>query len=268
MVSEQTKKRSNRQHKSSNNEQERLIRQKDARELGRDFIGGQEEYFKDPANRLEFIGQLDADEFFNMARYANAVLRSEDPDEMEALGEKGSSLPMLHTPSVDDKPAAFRNGFKAIQEYIGGGSDSLEKKIEGVSMAIEALIIWTHAFDDGNGRASRFLASLIENGGNDIDKLVRETASTGERGRSYGYKGLRRATREGWLKDANNSEIMLDDEERAEMRREADGLPNDIDAMYLDIKRLLENDDTRDIVLDGQRKVLARKAAYATLNGS
>jgi hypothetical protein len=260
MVSEQTK-TGNRQHQSSCDERERLARQKDAQKLVSDFIGGQEEYFKDPANRLEFIGQLDADEFFNMARYANAVLRGEDPDEMEVLDEKGSSLLLLHTPSEDDKPVAFRNGFKAIQEYIWGGADSLEKKIEGVSMAIEALIIWTHAFNDGNGRTSRFLASLIENDGNDIDKIVRETISRSTRGRSYGHEGLRRATREGWLEDANNSELMLDDEERAEMRREADDLPNDVDAMYLDIKRLLEDDDTRDIVLDNQRKFLARKAA-------
>lgn len=232
-----------RQNTLLRNEREVEVRTQDAAGLVHDIIGRHQEYFAEPKNRLEFIKEQSADEFLSIARYVNAKLRSETPHQLKYdENEKGSFLPMLHTPSHEDKPAAFASGYEAIQEYIETSEDSESKKIEGVAMATEALVIWTHLFNDGNGRTSRFLGRLVEDGAANVDELVAQTAAQGERNRIYPDKY---ATREGRLSVANNQEIMLDDEEREEMRTEAKRLPSDVTSMKLSIKNLLESDDVR-----------------------
>lgn len=233
----------NRQHLSSNNVQELAQREADTRQLVDDIVGRSGEFFAVPENRLEFIGSQDADSFYRIARHVNARLRGEKPHLLRHdPNEKGAFLPMLHTPSHDDKIPAFRKGYQAIQEYIASSSDPVDKKITNVAMATEALVIWTHPFNDGNGRTSRFLGKLIEEGATDVDSLVAETAAGKERGRMYDRV---LATKEGTLEAADNENIMLDDDERDEMRLRAEGLPNDIDAMYLNVQRLLQDESVQ-----------------------
>lgn len=132
-------------------------------------------------------------------------------------------------------------------------------------MASEALIIWVHPFGDGNGRVSRFVGKFLEEGATDSDALVEETVSGSARSMTYGRQKL--ASRESELATANDSEIMLDEDEREAMRKEAAAQPNDIDAMYFSVKRLLEDDSVRRSVLESaenhranQRLVAAKKA--------
>lgn len=233
----------NRQHQSGHNEQECILRGNDTRRLVQELIGRRAEFFADPANRLEFIQSQDADGFLRMVKYINAKLRSEKPHQLrQREDEKGGFLPMLHTPSREDKPDAFKRGYEAIQEYVSTSSDSIEKKIEGVAMAMEALVIWVHPYNDGNGRTGRFLGKLVEEGAVDVDSLVEETVSGGNRRRVYKDKF---ATKEGHLSDADNKEIMYDDNEREEIREKARSLPTDIEGMYLSVKQLLEDDAVR-----------------------
>lgn len=145
----------------------------------------------------------------------------------------------LHTPSHEDKIPAFCEGYRAIQEYIAESPDDVDKKIAGVALAVEALVIWTHPFNDGNGRTSRFLAKLIEEGATDIDSLVNETSSNRIRRRTFNQKVV---TRESVLENANNEDMMFDDDEREEMRQQAETLPSDIEGMYTSVRNLLYDD--------------------------
>ncbi len=243
----------NRQHQSSDNEHELALRENATYQLVHDLIGKHEEFFDDPSNRLEFVQAQSAEDFLRIAHYVNAKLRGKKQHELlQRKNENGGFLPLMHTPSIQDKPAAFMRGYAAIQDYINNTADSIDKKIEGVAMAVEALVIWVHPFNDGNGRTGRFLAKLIEGGASDIDSLVAETASGGNRARVYSD---RFATREGILADADNEEIMLEDDERKEMKEKAKSLPTDIKAMYLSVKRLLENDSVRHNTLRHQKRV-------------
>lgn len=234
---------SNRQNVLSRDAAEIELRVSGVDELVHDIIGPNEEFFSDSQNRLDFIQGQDGGDFLKMAQYVNAKLRGEKPHRLRHdPTEKGGFLPMLHTPSHQDKPAAFRSGYEAIQEYIRTSSDGLEKKVEGVAIATEALVIWVHPFNDGNGRTSRFLGRLIEDGAVDISGLVRDTAVKGARNRLYDVKY---ATRESRLASANNENIMWDDDEREELRESAKSLPSDVAGMGLSIRRLLENDEVR-----------------------
>ena len=233
-----------RQKLSSNNEQERALREKETRQLAHDLIGRNEEYFAVPQNRLEFIKGQSARDYYLISRYVNAKLRGEKPYELSRRREErqGGRLPMVHTPRAADKLKAFAHGFRAIQEYLETTDDPLEKQTEGAAMATEALIIWVHPFVDGNGRTGRFMAKLIEDGAMDVDELTKETASWSHRQVDYERKV---ASKESTLASANDSEAMWDDEEREALRERAESLPNDIDAVYLSVKRLLEDEETR-----------------------
>jgi Fic/DOC family. len=226
-------------------DQEYRERTDNTEQLVRTIVGRNAEYFAEPTNRLEFIKGQSAAEFFSMAQYVNAKLRGEKAHELRhhrPAEKDGAFLPILHTPASSDKPEAFARGYAAIQEYLDSTDDPTEKQIEGTAMATEALIIWVHPFADGNGRTSRFIAKLIEEGGTDTEALIAETASNARRPMDYRGK---LATKESRLADADNEDLMYDDDERAELRASAEQLPDDIEGMYLSIKRLLETDEVR-----------------------
>lgn len=226
-------------------DQEYRERTEHTEQLVRTIVGRNAEYFAEPTNRLEFIKGQSASEFFLMAQYVNAKLRGEKVHELRhhrPAEKDGAFLPMLHTPASADKPEAFARGFAAIQEYLDSTDDPTDTQIEATAMATEALIIWVHPFADGNGRTSRFMAKLIEDGGADTDALVAETASGASRPMDYRSK---LATKESKLADANNQDLMYDDDEREALRIAAEQLPDDIEGIYLSIKRLLETDEVR-----------------------
>lgn len=233
-----------RQHLSSNIEHERIARENAATELARIAVARSGDYLADPENRLSYIASIGPEGLYKVAQYVNAKMRDEKPAMLRRdSDEKGAFLPALHTPSYEDKIPAFQNGYRAIQEYIKDSTDPQETKVRGVAMATEALIIWVHPFNDGNGRTSRFFGKMIEDGTTDIEGLTKQTASRLERRYVYNSK-LR--SKESELAIASNPDILLEDHERAESQARAERLPNDIDAMYLSVKRLLENKEVQE----------------------
>lgn len=237
---------SERQRLSGNNEQERETRESEVRQLIHDLVGRNVEYLSDPKNRLEFIRDQDAESVFRIAQYANAKLRGEKPREVRRSNEEGSYLPRLHTPAAQDKRPAFDRGYDAIREYLESTEDSSEEQLQKAALGTEALLIRTHLFNDANGRTSRFIAKFIENGAADVDALVEEAVSSNAR-RTVFSRGV--ATKEALLADADNDEILFDDDERDELRVRAETAPNDIEGMYLTIKGLLASEDQRQFAL-------------------
>lgn len=235
---------------------EKLKRSSDIQGLVFGIVGRYAEFFAQPENRLEFIKGQTAKDFFRISQYINSKVRGEKPHELRQRPEErlGGALPMLHTPKSSDKLPAFSRGFDAIQEYLADTEDDADMQIEGVAMAAEALIIWVHPFTDGNGRTSRFMAKLIEDGASDLSELAEETVSSRARALMYRDK---LDSREGVLADADNDELMLDDNERDALRKEAEELPDDIEATYLSVKRILEDDTLRKRIFE---KAEAHKA--------
>lgn len=232
---------SERRKLSSRDSEERTTRKREACELLNGLLGRHQEFFADSENRLKFLQDQDAASFYRLAQHINARLRGLIPREVrQDSDEEGGFLPLLHTPSHADKPDAFRRGFDAIHEYLQDSGDAPDAKLEKVAAATEALVIWVHPFYDGNGRTSRFMGKFIEQGGADVDALIAETISGRKRGTIYDFKVH---TRESELADANNEDLLFDDDEREKIRAGAEALPDDIEGMYLSIKRLLGSDE-------------------------
>lgn len=204
-----------------------------------------------PESRLEYF--LDKNNSFRWVIAANAGSRGKDLGELWSdlrSGKEGHGmLPALHTPAARDKLACFNSGVEAIQEYVNSSRESTEEKLDAIAMAYEALIIWTHIFNDGNGRTSRFIGKLIEDGLGDVDGLVAETISGDNRQTVYSPTV---ETREGVLEDLNNSELSVPNED--ELRAKLDSLPNDIEGMKLNIKAILEDKELRRAYRREQRK--------------
>lgn len=168
------------------NETEIQNRTHAAEQLVQDFgLETDAEFFSDPSHRVEFLTSLDGAEFFDLAQHINARMRGFEPRDRQTHGEKGGVLPMLPTPTGDEKAQAFQEGFSAIKTYLETSDDSPEEKVKGAGMATEALVIWVHPFNDGNGRTSRFLGKFIEDGTTDTEALVASAASNDVRKRVY-----------------------------------------------------------------------------------
>ncbi|MBP7760517.1 MAG: Fic family protein [Candidatus Saccharimonadales bacterium] len=243
------------------NKEEREYRRGDAAKFIDAIIGRHAEYFSDAENRLEFVRDQDPHEFLRLARFANANLRGERWGKLRYTNERGSFLKNLHTPAFEDKVDAFCSGFRAIQEYIQQSDDPQERKLRATGMAIEALIIWTHPFNDGNGRTSRFMASLIESGVGNTDTLLAETISNVSRQAEYPRKRTTKEAMLHWAAIIKLPDIDFDDDTDTEVARLealAETLPNDVDGMYNDIKYLL---DHRLDTLDRERKERLSKFA-------
>lgn len=242
-------------------EEQNALRIRDVQSLTYGIVGRYSEFFNEPGNRLEFIEQQSAAEFFKLAQFVNSKVRGERFHELRQNSEEvaGGQLPMLHTPSTADKPEAFKAGYSAIKEYIDLSDDDDVEKIRAVAMAAEALIIWVHPFNDGNGRASRFIGNFIEEGGSNPEELARQTASSGARGTLYKVKYI---SKEQVLKEENDQDWLLSDqqiEEREKRRKNSDSLPDDVEATYLSVRNLLEDKNL-------QNEIIKKAHHYKKLN--
>lgn len=214
-------------------------RQQDTHQLLEDFnLVEDAESFADPHARLEFIGGLSADEFMDIARHVNSRLRGYEPRERQGTREQGGALPLLGTPEVSEKQEAFKAGYLEIQDYLNSSDEPDEQKIKAVAMATEALIIWVHPFNDGNGRTSRFLAKFIESGVTDVDQLVAETTNKNARLRMYDERFR--------VDKANvyrHQDLLLDDDEKAEIAKTE--MPVD-QGIALSIRQILHDKEVQE----------------------
>ena len=230
-------------------------RLQDATQLVEDFnLVEDAEYFADPANRVAFLQSLTTDEFTGIAQHINARMRGFEPREQTNAHDRGGTLLMLGTPSTEEKPEAFRAGFETIKTYLDESSDTPSKKLKSAAMATEALIIWVHPFNDGNGRTSRFLGKFIEDGTTDTEQLIAETADKNNRLRIY--DGELRVDQYNIYKDLD---VLLDEDEEAALEKTKMPVAEGIS---LSLKRLMENQAVQGEVEAKTEKLRAKLEAH------
>lgn len=207
----------------------------------KDFIGKlgfMGDKLNSPESRLEYF--LDKNNSFRLVIATNAGLRGKDLGELLSdiqSGEEGHGMLLaLHTPATGDKLECFNSGVEAIREWANSPEKTTEEKLQGIAEAYEALIIWTHIFNDGNGRTSRFIRQIIKSGLNNISELEEETISNKTRRPVHRPYFI---TRQAMEEHLNNSELLVPNAD--EIRANLDDFPDDIKGMKLNIAHLLEN---------------------------
>ena len=191
-----------------------------------------------PESRLEYF--LDKNNSFRLVIAANAGRRGKDLGELLSdiqSGKEGHGMLLaLHTPATGDKLECFNSGVEAIRKWANSPEKTTEEKLQGIAEAYEALIIWTHIFNDGNGRTGRFIRQIIKSGLNNIGELEEEAISNKTRRPAHRpYFRTRQAVEE----DLNNSELCVPNED--ELSANLDSFPDDIEGMKLNIAHLLDN---------------------------
>ena len=247
------------ENSSSRDYEQRSI---DATKLIEDFSDFRDiEKYADPEKRLRFLKSVDPENFFKLAQHVNARMRSFEPSEGKNLDDEGASLPLLGTPETSEKREAFISGAQAIHEYLMTSEDSTEEKLRGTGMAAEALVIWVHPFNDGNGRTSRFLGKFIEDGFSDVGALMGETVDGRNRMRLYNEQ--LRVDQWNVLKGLD---ILWGDGEAEELEQKT-GMPI-AEGITKSIQHILENKPIQEAILaDASKrkaKLIAARALQAT----
>lgn len=189
----------------------------------------------DPDERLEMVL---SDRYVGLLINTNALLRGKTFDDLRSeflSGKEGhGTLPMMHTPATKDKINCLNSGIEVMREWANSSDRPVEEKLDAVAEAYESLIVWTHMFNDGNGRTGRFIGELIRSGLSDTDRLAATVSRSGKRMMRPPYV----RTREGILESLENSELFVPNEEY--LRANLDKFPNDVDGMGANICHLLK----------------------------
>lgn len=166
----------------------------------------------------------------------------------------------MGTPPSNEKKESFLAGAEVIHDYLVHSEDTTEEKLRGAGMAAEALIIWVHPFNDGNGRTSRFVGKFIEDGTESVEGLAAETADGKYRQRAY-PAGLRV---DGWNTVSHlieSDDILLDDNEIEELKKTQ--MPYS-EGIAKSLQLLLERKDVQERIANKSKdrvsKVLAQTA--------
>lgn len=226
-------------------------RRHDAEKLVDSIVGRHAEFFNQPENRLQFIAEQSAEDFLRLSQFVNASLRGHPYGQLrkDVKEDRGGFIAM-HTPDSPDKKPAFYRGFEAIKEYLRETTDDTDTQTENVALAIEGLVIWVHPFRDGNGRTSRFLASIIKDGIADIPSLVENSIDGTERGLDYKRAILPKSF---YKKEIEFAEMMSNsgsntdyyDLKLAEYNIAYDNAPDDANSVYLEVESVLSDKSRR-----------------------
>lgn len=240
-------------------------RQADAQLLIEDFISFRDiEQYSDPEKRLRFLKSISPEAFLDLARHVNARMRHMDPSLQPNAHEGGATLPLLGTPPPSEKKESFLTGAQTIRNYLSTSQDTTEEKLRGAGMAAEALIIWVHPFDDGNGRASRFIGKFIEDGTENVDELATETVDGGYRQRVY--SGSIRIDEWNTVSHLIESDdLVLDEDEIEELKKTA--MPFS-EGIAKSLQRLLEDKALQERILNGARQRVSKMLAYIASKGA
>ena len=123
-----------------------------------------EEVFSNEKSKREFIANLTEEDFINLVRGVNALLRDEQlgSSEMDFQGNMSVGSFLMGVRETfshqKDKRDIFLQLFRAMQEM-----NHNERSMEDMALLCGASINAAHGFKNGNGRTSRFLYSLLNN---------------------------------------------------------------------------------------------------------
>jgi len=122
-----------------------------------------EDVLADEEERRQFVLNLSPDQYLEILTGVNGILRNKDKEEWAADGEKvammGSHGVVWDFPEHEDKKELLGQSLLAAKQMIQEG-----RSMEDVALLLSVTVGATHLFNDGNGRLSRFVLLVVNNG--------------------------------------------------------------------------------------------------------
>jgi len=118
-----------------------------------------EEIFSGDDSKREFIDKLQPEEFIELLSGINGILRDKNKEQWKMDGENVEISSMIETiipPDFKDKPELFMEALSAAKEMNKQG-----RSLEDIAILLASSINAVHGFNDGNGRTSRLVYSLL-----------------------------------------------------------------------------------------------------------
>lgn len=134
---------------------------------------------EDENARRELLTRLSAEEYCQLITGVNGILRGKEKEDwrMDGVGVTvaGTEVIGQHIfPNHKDKQEILEKSWAGAQQMNAAGRD-----LEEIGMLLGSMLVETHPFNDGNGRTSRFVYSMVKKGYSQEE--VREIL--GEKGR-------------------------------------------------------------------------------------
>ena len=115
-------------------------------------------------NRRELIEKINETEFVNLLKAINGILKNKPKETwtsnvVNIPNHTGNKSGVRYAPSPVDKIVLLESSLKAAKRMNAEG-----RSLEDIGMLLAFGIVETHPFEDGNGRTSRLIYTLISEG--------------------------------------------------------------------------------------------------------
>jgi hypothetical protein len=119
---------------------------------------------KDENVRRELLARLSAEEYCQLITGVNGILRGKKKADwcMDGVGvtSAGTEVVGAHIfPNYKDKQEILKKSWDGAQQMNVAGRD-----LEEIGMLLGSMLVEIHPFNDGNGRTSRFVYSMVKKG--------------------------------------------------------------------------------------------------------
>ncbi len=114
--------------------------------------------------RRELLAQLSAEEYCQLITGVNGILRGKEKGDwnMDGVGVTAAGTEVIGAhifPNHKDKQEILEKSWDGAQQMNVAGRD-----LEEIGMLLGSMLVETHPFNDGNGRTSRFVYSMVKKG--------------------------------------------------------------------------------------------------------
>lgn len=124
-----------------------------------------EEVFRDEQSKREFLNHLSKEDFIELINGVNGILRGKNKEDWRMDGSDVALVPGVHNPDStvippreEDKTELFEETHAGMKAMVQDG-----RATDDVALLLSACVNEIHAYEDANGRTSRFIYTLLTN---------------------------------------------------------------------------------------------------------
>lgn len=137
------------------------------------------EALADPATRRDYFERLSEDDFLAVTQRIASMVRTGDSNQLQHFDGAKMTLRTMEVPDQREKEQLLRETWRTAQVLLSDRKLSDEDALEYAGLTVAGGLLYSHLFDDANGRTSRMLSYIIEKGAESVDDIEAMTTASG-----------------------------------------------------------------------------------------